>query len=505
MTDKAEGKGMMADDFRLHVEAGIAAHAAGRPGEAAGHFAAAVRLQPDHPVALFNLGIALEDDGQGPAALPVLVKAHRLRPDHPHTLFRLGSLLAVQGQPEPALALLARLLRWQPDYPDAAFRLGNALMALDRPAEAERAYRLAMVLKPDMASVANNLGGAIGRQNRPAAAALWYRRAIRLAPQVAEYHKNLGTCLIAQGRLQEGWPHYDWRDRQAVWGWKRHFPGLPRWDGSSLAGKRILVHFEQGLGDTLQFIRYMSVLKQMGARTLFECQPVMRDILGCVPDIDQLVCHGDPLPPADCFAPLMSLPGLCGTQADTIPGGDRPYLHPPADLVAAWAKRIGTEGFRIGINWHANGPDRSIPLAAFAPIAAIPGVRLFSLQQRAGLDQLAPLAGPFRITCFGDAERDNGFNSFIDSAAIIANLDLVISCDSAMVHLAGAMGRPTFLALPWLADWRWMHHADRTPWYACIRMFRAPLPGDWQMGICLMAEKITDHIRGIGLLLTQSG
>jgi len=488
----------MADDFRLHVEAGIAAHAAGRMGEAAGHFAAAVRLRPDHPVALFNLGIALEDDGQGPAALPVLVEAHRLRPDHPHTLFRLGSLLAGQGQPSQALVLFALLLQQQPDYPDAAFRLGNALMALDRPAEAERAYRLALVLKPDMASVANNLGGAIGRQNRPDEAAIWYRRAIRLAPLVAEYHKNLGTCLISLGRFQEGWPHYDWRDRQAVWGWKRRFPGLPRWDGSPLAGKTILVHFEQGLGDTLQFIRYMSVLKQMGARTLFECQPVMRDILGCVPDIDQLVCHGDPLPPADCFAPLMSLPGLCGTGPASIPGGSRPYLHPPADLVAAWAGRIGQAGFRVGINWHANGPDRSIPLAAFAPIAAIPGVRLFSLQQRAGLDQLSSLAGPLGITCFADAERDNGFNSFVDSAAIIANLDLVISCDSAMVHVAGAMGCPTFLALPWLADWRWMRLADRTPWYECVRMFRARSPGDWQGGLCLMVQAISQYLRWIG-------
>ncbi|MFV3077648.1 tetratricopeptide repeat protein [Niveispirillum fermenti] len=488
----------MSDDFRLQVEAGIAAHAAGRPGEAAGHFAAAVRLMPDHPVALFNLGIALEDSGQGAAALPVLSAAHRLRPDHPHILFRLGSLLAAQGRPEPALVLLARLLRQQPDFPDAAFRLGNALMALDRPAEAERAYRLAVALKPDMASVANNLGGAIGRQNRPEAAAIWYRRAIRLAPTVPEYHKNLGACLISQGRLQEGWPHYDWRDRQAVWGWKRHFPGLPRWDGSPLAGKTILVHFEQGLGDTLQFIRYMSVLKRMGARTLFECQPVMRDILGCVPDIDQLVCHGDPLPPADCFAPLMSLPGLCGTGADTIPGGDRPYLHPPADLVATWAERIGQEGFRVGINWHANGPDRSIPLAAFARIAAIPGIRLFSLQQRAGLDQLAPLAGPLGIICLADAEQDDGFNSFVDSAAIIANLDLVISCDSAMVHVAGAMGRPTFLALPWLADWRWLRHPDRTPWYDCVRMFRAPSPGDWAAVTSRMAQAISGNMHRHG-------
>lgn len=485
---------MVDDDFHREIESGVQAHAAGRPDLAAAHFAQAVKLLPDHPVALFNLGIALEDAGRADAALPVLEEAWRLRPDHAHTLFRLGSLLAVRGRHEAAAALLGRLLVQQPDYPDVAFRLGNVLMALGRHAAAERAYGLAVILDPASGSVANNLGGALRRQGRAADAARWYDRAVRLAPSVPEFHMNLGACLIMLGAWREGWPHFDWRDRQAVWLWRREVPGVPRWDGSPLAGRTILVHFEQGLGDTLMFVRYLSVLKRQGARTLFECQPTMRDILRSVPDIDQLVCHGDPLPPADWHAPLMSLPGLCGDGPETVPGAGGAYLHPPADRVAAWGRRIGTQGFRIGINWQAAGDDRSMPLAAFAPLAAVPGVRLFNLQQVVGLDQLDRLAGTFGITRFPDAEQERTHGSFVDSAAIIANLDLVVSCDSAMIHVAGAMGRPAFLVLPRVADWRWLTHPDRTVWYDCVRMFRTEQDGDWDGVMARVTGAVIDLI-----------
>jgi len=483
---------MTLDGFRQAMEAGQAAHAAGDLHDAITHFAEAVRLSPGHPVALFNLGITLEDAGQVEAALPVQEEALRLRPDHPQSLFRLGSLLAALGQPQRALPLLTRLLALKPDFPDGAFRCGNALMALDRPAEAERAYRLALSLEPGQGTIINNLAGAARRQGQVSDAAPWYRRAVRCDPDRAEYHKNLGTCLIHQGHWREGWPHYDWRDRQAVWRWRRDVPGVPRWDGTSLAGKRILVHFEQGLGDTLQFIRYMAVLKQMGACTLFECQPTLRDILRGVWGIDELICHGDPLPPADVHAPLMSLPGLCGSTPATVPCASVSYLHPPQDRVAAWASRIGNEGLRVGLNWQAAGADRSIPLAAFAPLATIPGVRLFSLQQDVGLDQLEAWPGSVGITRFLDAERDRTHGSFMDSAAIVANLDLVVSCDSAMIHLAGAMGKPAFLALPPLADWRWMDDPESTVWYDCVRMFRSQQQQDWTQAVGRMAQTVME-------------
>lgn len=481
---------MIDEGFRQAMAAGQAAHAAGDLDRAVTHFTQAVRLSPGHPVAIFNLGITLEDQGKTDAALSILAEAARLRPDHAPTLFRLGSLLAVSGQPEQALPLLARLLAVRPDFPDAAFRCANVLMALDRPEEAESAYRLALSLEPGQGTIINNLAGACRRQGRPQDAARLYRRAVRCDPDNAGYHKNLGACLIQMGHWPEGWRHYDWRCRQAVWRWRRDVPGVPRWDGAPLAGKRILVHFEQGLGDTLQFIRYMAVLKEMGAWTLFECQPTLRDILRRVPGIDELICHGDPLPPADVHAPLMSLPGLCGSTPATVPGASVPYLHPPPDRVAAWASRIGNEGLRIGLNWQAAGADRSIPLSAFAPLATLPGVRLFSLQQDVGLDQLDTWPGPVGITRFLDAERDRGHGSFVDSASIIANLDLVVSCDSAMIHVAGAMGKPAFLALPPLGDWRWLNDPRRTVWYECVSMFRADRSGGWSAMMGGMAQAI---------------
>lgn len=484
---------MSMDGFRQAMEAGQAAHAAGDLQQAITHFVQAVRLSPGHPVALFNLGITLEDAGQASTALPVQEEAVRLRPDHPPSLFRLGSLLAALGQPERALALLMRLLAIAPEFPDAAFRCGNVLMALDRPVEAERAFRRAALLEPGQGTVINNLAGALRRQGRGDDAARWYRRAVACEPGSPEYHKNLGACLIQHGQWQEGWPHYDWRSRQSVWRWRREVPGVPQWDGGPLEGKRILVHFEQGLGDTLQFIRYMAVLKKRGGRTLFECQPTLRDILRGVAGIDELICHGDPLPDADFHAPLMSLPGLCGSMPDTVPGASVPYLHPPRDRVVAWAPRIGNEGIRVGINWHAAGADRSIPLAAFTPLASVPGIRLFNLQQDAGLEQLATWTGQVPITYFDDSERQRAYGSFVDSAAIIANLDLVVSCDSAMLHVAGAMGKPVFLALPFLGDWRWMNDPERTVWYDCVRMFRADLRGGWQAVMERIALTIMDE------------
>lgn len=494
MDPQTGGKGaaMIDDGFRREMEAGQVAHAAGDPQQAVTHFAQAVRLAPDHPVAIFNLGIALEDAGRPDAALPVLTEACRRRPDHAPTLFRLGSLLAMVGQPAQALPLLLRLREVQPDFPDAAFRCANVLMALDQPDAAERAYRLALILAPGEGVIVNNLAGALRRQGRGAEAARWCRRAVRCEPDSAEYHKNLGACLIQLGQWREGWPHYDWRCRQSVWRWRREVPGVPRWEGQPLAGKRILVHFEQGLGDTLQFIRYMAVLKDRGARTLFECQPTLRDILRSVSGIDELICHGDPLPDADLHAPLMSLPGLCGSMPATVPGASVPYLHPPPDRVAAWASRITHEGMRIGIHWQAAGAERSIPLAAFAPLAAVPGVRLFCLQQDAGLEQLKTWTGDVEITRFVDSEHDRQHGSFLDSAAIIANLDLVVGCDSAMIHLAGAMGKPAFLALPPVGDWRWMDDARRTVWYDGVSIFRADRQRSWPAVMERMAQAIID-------------
>ncbi|HYE52837.1 MAG TPA: tetratricopeptide repeat-containing glycosyltransferase family protein [Azospirillaceae bacterium] len=461
---------------------GAAAFAAGRYDEAARRFQAAAEAQPDHPAVLFNLGLALRGLGRRADAAAAWQHALALRPGHPQTLSQLASLLAEAGRADAAEALYGRLAALDPGFPGAALGLGNARMAQARPEAAEAAFRLAVAADPAAHAAVNNLGAALMAQGRAEEAVALYRRAARLAPAAPEYHKNLGTALLSLGRLEEGFREYEWRRRQAVWRWNRDCGGKPAWDGGPPAGRTILVHYEQGLGDSFQFVRYLSVLKRLGARTVFECQPRLKRVLSTVPGIDLLVEEGEPVPEFDCHASLMSLPMLCGTRLDTVPGGV-PYLRAEPGLETAWRRRLDPSVFNVGIHWQANGAERSIPPEHFAALATLPGVRLHSLQRGAGLDRPG-------IVAWGDADRFAPGDAFADDAALIAGLDLVVCCDSAVGHLAGAMGRPVFLILPWLSDWRWMRETGETPWYPRTRLFRSPREGGWPAAMAMAAEAV---------------
>ncbi|MCM8738512.1 tetratricopeptide repeat protein [Azospirillum sp. A1-3] len=467
--------------------------------DAASSLRRAAALRPDHPAPWFVLGLTLRTLGQGTDALAPLRAALRLRPDDPDTLFHLAGLLMEQARATEAVPVLRRLVWLRPDHPEAAFMLGNALMAVEEPEQAEATYRVAVLLRPDSADTNNNLGGSVLAQCRPDDAVGSFRRAIRIAPACPEHHKNLGICQLTLGDFEEGARAYEWRTGQAVWRWSRDFPGTPVWDGGPLAGKTILVHFEQGLGDSFQFVRYLSVLKARGARTVFECQPVLKQVLASVPGIDVLVARGEPLPAFDCCVSLMSLPFRCGTTLRTIPGGV-PYLRPDPERTLYWEQQI-TEHcrpgeLRVGIQWRADGDNRSIPLEHFAPLARVPGVRLFSLQQGIGLDQLDRLGEGMGIVSLPG--RRGGAEGFVDTAAIVTSLDLVVACDSVVANLAGAMGKPVFLALPWLADWRWMRLSDRTPWYPATRLFRMARRNDWDGTMTRIAEAMRARIAAGG-------
>lgn len=464
---------------------------------AASCFRKAVATRPEHPVAWFVLGLVLRGLGRPDGAAVALRAALRLRPDDADTLFQWASLLIERRLAGEALAPLLRLVASRPGHPDAAFNLGNALMAVDEPERAETAYRLAVLLEPGLAAANNNLGAAILSQCRPEAAAVSYRRAVRLEPESAEHHKNLGVSLLTAGNFEEGAREYEWRTRQAVWRWNRDCPGTPLWDGGPLAGKTILVHFEQGLGDTVQFVRYMVVLKAMGARTVFECQPPLKRLLATVPGIDALVARGEPVPEADCLLPLMSLPHRCRTVVGTIPGGV-PYLRADPDRVAFWRRRIAEAGrrdeFRVGVQWRAAGADRSIPLDHFARLTHLSGVRLYSLQKGDGPGQWERPDDGLGIVSLSD--RGTEGEGFVDTAAIIESMDLIVACDSVVGHIAGAMGRTVFLALPWLGDWRWMRRPDSTPWYPATRLFRMTRRNDWDGVMTRIAAEIARRAAG---------
>lgn len=462
---------------------------AGRPAEAEPHFRAAVQARPDHPSLHLNLGLCLRVLGRTGEALESLRNVLRLDRTNIDALFHIASVLVELRRAEEAIAAYRALAVLRPDYPDALLGFGNLLMNTDNPETAERVYRMAVACNPGCASSTNNLGASLLSQGRPKEAAPVYRRGVRLAPASPEYHKNLGTCQMMDGEYEEGTREYEWRVEQSVWKWKRSFPGKQPWDGSPLQGRTILVHFEQGLGDSFQYIRYMPVLQAMGARVIFECQPILKRVLSGAPGVDVLIGHGEPIPDFDCYVSLMSLMHRLGTTPDTVPGGV-PYIHAEPELKAKWRTRMDLSEFRIGINWHGNETAKSIPLELFGPISRLPGVRLYSLQKVKGLDQLERLRGELPVIDW-TAEMDTGPDAFIDTAAVMANMDLILTCDTSVVHLAGAMGCPIVMPLKWFADWRWLREREDCPWYPSMRIVRMARRNDWAE----LMERVTDHVR----------
>lgn len=467
-----------------------------------GRFAAAetvlqARLaeRPDDDLARLNLGLALRQLGRDDEAAAALAEVLARYPQQPHALFHLANLTMPRDRPE-AERLLARLLLVEPHYPQAASLLGTLLMQRGQAVAAEPLLRAAVLLEPASDAAITNLGGCLMSQRRSGEAEPWYRRAIAVAPGNPFHHKNLAGCLLLVGQLAEGWAEYEWRLRQPGWRWRQEFTGRPQWQGEDLAGRTILVHDEQGLGDLFQFVRYLALLKAKGARTILQCDRSMVRLLRRVPGVDQLVAAGDPLPPFDFFAPMMSVPRFCSPTVEAIPAGV-PYLSAEPDLAARWRTRMPPGHFSVGIHWQASTDEKSIPLRAFAPFSALPGARLYSLQQQVGLDQLARHGGELGITAWPDAET--GPDRFVDTAAIIANLDLVVCCDSSIAHLAGAMGVPTFLILPYQADWRWMRHPHRTAWYPNTRLFRRGRNDDWPYTVSLASYRAAASIAGLVL------
>ncbi len=468
------------------ISEGIEHLGAGRVEAGISSLRAALAVAPSHPDALLVLGLAAANAGRIEEAVEALTVVLARDPEQPDALFHLADALSRGPRAPEAIDLLRRLLRLRTDYPGAAFRLGTLMAAGDEPAAAEAALRLALIDAPGAAGAANNLGAAHMARRRLGPAETWYRRAVTADPADPHHRKNLGICLLTAGRLEEGFRHYEARLLQPAWRWRPDLRSVPPWRGEPLAGRTILVHFEQGLGDSVQFVRYLPLLKAMGARTAFLCQAPLRGLLASAPGIDRLVAEGEDLPHFDCHQSLMSLPYLCGTRLETVPAA-LPYLAPEAARAAAWARRLPRQGLRIGIHWRASGAVRAIPLAAFAPLAALPGVSLHSLQRVEGLDELAEHGARLGIA---QSDADPSGDGFADVAGLAANLDLMVCCDSSVAHVAGALGRPVFLVLPWMGDWRWMDDPERTPWYPNHRLFRCPRPGDWVGAMARVADAV---------------
>lgn len=449
--------------------------------EAEAYLRQALQLNPDSPEAHSNLSVALRRLKRLDESADACRRALQLRPDFADASNNLGVVLQEQGQWEEAAQHYRHALRAAPNHLDANVNLAIVLAKQGRLGEAESSYRQVLRLKPNHFEALTGLGNALRRQGRCQEAAPVLREAVRLRPASADAHMNLAIALLLSGDLRAGWEEYEWR-LQGDGFLPRSF-SQPAWDGSPLAGKTILLHAEQGLGDSLQFIRYAPLLKERGSRVIMECHEPLLALLRRAPGVDEVVAQGVAFPPFDVHLPLLSLSRVLGTTLVNIPARV-PYLTADPTRVEGWRRELSAEpGFKVGIVWQGNPRHkedrwRSVPLPQFEPLARIPGVRLVSLQRGPGAEQLPALRGSMEVLLPGGS--DPPLPPFADTAALVSALDLVVGVDTAIVHLAGALGRPVWVALPFAPDWRWQLGRDDSPWYPTMRLFRQRAWGAWE-------------------------
>jgi len=543
-----------------HHLLGVLAYQTGRFDLAVQSIGRALALNPKAAVYHSNLGLAQQALNQMEPALASFQEALRLKPDSADAHNALGNALRMQGRLEEAAAHCRQALRQRPAFPEAHNNLGSTLLSQGRAGEAMTHLQEALRLRPEFPEAHNNLANALLGQGRLDDATEHCQQALRFRPDFPDAHIDLALLLLLRGDFERGWREYEWRWRhpsrpsttqptphpspsprrgegegrgvagqggEEGLGGRSRFP-QPLWDGSALDRRTILLHAEQGLGDTVHFIRYVPLVRQRCGKVIVACQPALLRLLASVPDID-LVAPGFPLPAFDVHAPLLGLPGIFRTTFDNIPAAV-PYLHADAKLVEHWRRELRkrpksevrspksnaplptsdighrTSDFLVGIAWQGNpwfsrDRQRSIPLASFARLAQVEGVQLISLQKGPGADQLEQMriadgglrserqaTKPLLESAIRDSQSaildlgsrlDEESGAFMDTAALMKNLDLVISSDTAVAHLAGALAVPVWVALALVPDWRWLLQRADSPWYPTMRLFRQRRLGDW--------------------------
>lgn len=519
----------------VYVNIGIALKAQGRLGEAVACYKQAIQLKPEFVEAHYNLANVLKDQGRHAEAIEGYRKAIELKPDFAQAHYNLGNTLRGCGRLAEAIENYRNAVRLKDCYAMAYVNLAMTLKDLGRTAEAVDNYTQAIRLKPDSPQAHNNLGIALKELGRLEEAFESYAEAIRLSPGYAEAHSNLGIALHAhgehdealnsferaikikpeyaqahwnrslvlllKGRFEEGWQEYRWRRKTNLAAFAYpHKLDKPLWDGRPFAGRRLLVHYEQGLGDNLQFVRYLPMVKRLGGTVIFETPKSMYGLLHSFDGIDELVQASSDAPPDaefDVYTSLMDLPGIFGTTLQNIPD-EVPYLHADPAKIEQWRDRLAGEGFKVGLVWagRPTGPNevlslqrRSCALEYFARLADVPGVVLYGLQKGPPAAQVGQLSRRIVAGNLGDR-----FEDFTDTAAAIENLDMVISIDTSVAHLAGAMGKPVWVLLKTDADWRWLLDRRDNPWYPTMRLFRQKRAGDWDEVLSRVADELNQHV-----------
>jgi len=449
----------------------------GRNDEALEHIAAALKLQPSNTAALANYALVLVTLGRLEQALASYDKALAIEPNYVDALLNRGNILLELRRLDEALASYDKALAIKPDSVDALKNRAIVLVKLNRLDEALASYDKALVIKPDYVDALANRGSVLTMLKRLDEALASYDRALEIRPGYPNALIDRGWLALLQGRYAEGWRDYE--SRREV----KKLPALwPEWKGEDLREKRIIVYEEQGLGDVIQCCRFLTLLAARGAQVTFLGRTSLHRLLGPFEPAVRMVDKPSTGEIFDFQSALMSLPGGLNTTLENIPA-DIPYLYPEEPLVALWRERLGSQGFKVGVCWqgrpdYKDEPGRSIPLRCFQPLAWVPGVRLISLQKHHGLDQLENLASDMRVETLGQ-DFDNGPDAFVDTAAVMSCLDLIITSDTSIAHLAGALGRPVWVALKHVPHWLWMLDRTDSPWYPTMTLYRQEVRDDW--------------------------
>ncbi len=473
----------------LHL-LGFLHHQQGCSARALPFLAAALKLNARSVEVLSNYGLVLHTLNRTAEALASYDAALAIEPGNAELLNWRGIALLDLDRPQDALTSLDRALAENPAHLEAIGNCGNAFLKLNRPEDAIGCFDKARGIGGDNARLLTNRANALRRLDRLDEALVDLRRAVALDPNHAEAQFELGMTLLALGNFEEGWTAYEQRWTTRAFAHRLRGFRSPLWSGAQpLAGRTILLHGEQGFGDTIQFARYVAPVAQRGAAVVFEVPPELVGLMAGVKGASRVIAKGEKLVPFDLHCPLMSLPRAFGTNAASIPA-DVPYIKNSVSGAAEWATRLPAGKPLVGFAWagsptHNNDANRSIALTRFMRLFAVPGIQFVSLQRDASADDVALLRDRANVLNFAGNLVD-----FVDTAALISRLDLVVSVDTAVAHLAGALAMPVFVLLPFAADFRWLRERDDSPWYPTAKLFRQPRFGDWENVI----EQVCRHL-----------
>ena len=414
--------------------------------DAISYYQKTIEHNPNFAGAYYNLGVSYQQKERIDQAILYYEIAIGLNQEFTEAHHNLGVAFKDKGLFDEAILCFRRVIQLKPDHADAYYNLGNTLVAKGQFEDALQSYR----------------------------------KTIEFAPDYADAHWSISLLQLRAGDYENGWKGYEWRWKLKNVIDRRSF-SQPLWDGSDISGKTILLHSEQGFGDTIQFIRYASMVSRLGARVIVECQEELVSLLKNVEGIHSVIPRDEQLPVFDIHSPLLSLPYILGTKLETIPQ-KIPYINADTAIVRKWQDRIKsvTSSAKIGLVWAGDpklkfGHSRSCPIEAFSSLAELDDIIFYSLQKGEASEHAT---NPPKGISLADYTED--IHDFSDTAAIISNMDLIISVDTAVAHLAGALGKPVWILLPFVPDWRWMKDREDSPWYPTMRLFRQPSSGDWQ-------------------------